>query len=98
MAGYTRSGTYHPSFGTLDVNGNWIPVWEAIGVFGGAVGPTLRSAGYPGPATLPSSMSGGSGYNGSGSMSASWNWKLIGVLLVVSVVGFTLVHHLHWRE
>lgn len=98
MAGYTRGQTGYPTFGTAIVNDQFMPVWDAIGVFGSAIGPTIRSAGYPGPATLPSSMSGGSGYNGSSGMASTWNWKLIGVLLVVSIVGFTLVHHLHWRE
>lgn len=98
MAGYSRGETRYLTFGTAEINGSFHPVWDAIGVFGSAIGPTLRSAGYPAPATLPSSMSGGSGYNGSGGMASSWNWRLVAALVVVSAVGFLVVHHLHWRE
>lgn len=95
MAAYRRSGVAHTTYGSADINGQLHPVWEAAGIFGQAIGPALRSAGYPSPATLPPSIAGEAGTVG-GSRTG-WNWGLFWALVVVSVIGFAIVHHLHWR-
>lgn len=95
MARLSRGLQDHPSYGSLSVNGQILPTIEGLGFFGPvAQGPTIRSAGYPSPATLPGSYSGGvTGYGSAG----AWSWPLLIALLVLGAVGILIVHHLHWR-
>lgn len=97
MGAYGKGPEAHPSYGSMDLNGQLHPVWEAAGVFQSALGPIIRSNGYPAPATLPAGIGGGAmGYSSSGG-APSLNGRLLLILLAVSVVGLVIVHHLHWR-
>ena len=98
MSSYTKSGGgAHSSYGSAAINGQLHPVWEAAGVFAAkALGPIVKSNGYPSPATLPASVGGGAtGFASSGS--PAWSWKLIALLVAVSAVGIFIVHHQTWR-
>jgi hypothetical protein len=87
----------HTSYGTLGGDAGLMPVWESAGVFAAkALGPIVRSNGYPSPATLPASVGGGTmGYSSAASGSV-WSWKLVLILLVIGAIGVYIVHHATW--
>lgn len=95
---YTRGLEAHPSYGTLAVNGGWMPVIEGIGFFGGqALGPIMRSNGYPSPSTLPSGAPGDVPTWGTAGAGGGLTWPLAIGLLVVAGLGIYLVHRATWR-
>ncbi len=98
MAAYTKGPEAHPSYGSLLTNGGLMPIIEGMGFFGGtAQGPIIRSNGYPSPATLPASYSGGATGYGSAAAGGAFNWKLLALLVLISAAGIWIVHRSTWR-
>ena len=95
---YNRSEQGHSYYGSLAINGQLHPVWEGAGVFAAkALGPVVRSNGYPSPATLPASVGGGAMGSAPAASGSVWSWKLILILLIVGALGVYIVHHATWR-
>lgn len=96
-SGYSDGPLAHPSYGSAVINGQLLPIWEGAGVFAAkALGPIIRSNGYPSPATLPAGLGGSAMGYGSAS-SGGWNWKLILILLAISAVGIFIIHRQAWK-
>lgn len=99
MSLYQKGTSEHISYGQVS-NGAGIvfPVIEGIGFFGGqALGPNVRSAGYPSPATLPQGASGDVPTFGTLGGGGRLTWPLVIGLVVVSAIGIYIVHRQTWR-
>lgn len=93
---YRDEPAYHPSYGSKVLNGQLHPVWEAVGTFAPrALGPIIRSNGYPSPATLPAQVGGRGplGYSASGGSGPAMNGPLLVVLFIMAAIGVFIVHH-----